>query len=55
LIGSGGQACATWKQDRKSLYIRGSTGHHIESVTIRPLHDNEEIKAIRCLSNLVRS
>lgn len=29
----------------KSLYIRGSTSHHIESVTIRPLHDTDEIKA----------
>ena len=29
----------------KNLYIRGSTTHHIESVTIRPLQDNEGVQA----------
>lgn len=46
LIGSGGASLRDLENKTgKSLYIRGSTGHHIESVTIRPLHDNEEIKA----------
>jgi ribonuclease G len=46
LIGSGGASLRDLENKTgKSLYIRGSAGHHIESVTIRPLHDNEEIKA----------
>ncbi|MFX4261613.1 Rne/Rng family ribonuclease [Pelotomaculum propionicicum] len=46
LIGSGGASLRDLENKTgKSLYIRGSTGHHIESVTIRPLHDNDEIKA----------
>lgn len=46
LIGSGGASLRDLEtKTGKSLYIRGSTGHHIESVTIRPLHDSEEIQA----------
>jgi ribonuclease G len=46
LIGSGGASLRDLEtKTGKSLYIRGSAGHHIESVTIRPLHDNEEIQA----------
>ena len=46
LIGSGGANLRDLESKTgKSLYIRGSTSHHIESVTIRPLTDNEEIQA----------
>lgn len=46
LIGSGGTSLRDLENKTgKSLYIRGSASHHIESVTIRPLHDNEEIMA----------
>jgi ribonuclease G len=46
LIGSGGASLRDLENKTgKSLYIRGSAGHHIEAVTILPLHDNEEIKA----------
>jgi len=46
LIGSGGASLRDLENKTgKSLYIRGSTSHHIESVTIRPLQDNEEIHA----------
>ncbi len=46
LIGSGGISLRDLESKTgKSLYIRGSTNHHIECVTIRPLQDNEEIKA----------
>ena len=46
LIGSGGASLRELEQKTgKNLYIRGTAGHHIESVTIRPLQDNEEIQA----------
>lgn len=46
LIGSGGANLRELESKTgKSLYIRGSTSHHIESVTIRPLSDSEEINA----------
>lgn len=46
LIGSGGANLRDLESKTgKSLYIRGSASHHIESVTIRPLQDNEEIQA----------
>ncbi len=46
LIGSGGASLRDLENKTgKSLYIRGTAGHHIEAVTILPLHDNEEIKA----------
>jgi ribonuclease G len=46
LIGSGGASLRDLESKTgKSLYIRGSTSHHIESITIRPLQDNEEIHA----------
>lgn len=46
LIGSGGASLRDLESKTgKSLYIRGSTSHHIESITIRPLPDNEEIHA----------
>ncbi|OQA11245.1 MAG: Ribonuclease G [Firmicutes bacterium ADurb.Bin373] len=46
LIGSGGTSLRDLENKTgKSLYIRGSASQHIESVTIRPLHDNEEIRA----------
>jgi len=46
LIGSGGASLRDLEgKTGKSLYIRGSASHHIESVTIRPLQDNEEIQA----------
>jgi ribonuclease G len=46
LIGSGGVSLRELEQKTgKNLYIRGTGSHHIESVTIRPLQDNEEIQA----------
>ena len=46
LIGSGGANLRDLEsKTEKSLYIRGSASHHIESVTIRPLQDSEEIQA----------
>ncbi|HOV78853.1 MAG TPA: Rne/Rng family ribonuclease [Bacillota bacterium] len=46
LIGSGGANLRDLESKTgKSLYIRGSASHHIESVTIRPLTDNENIQA----------
>ncbi len=46
LIGSGGANLRELESKTgKSLYIRGSSGQHIESITIRPLQDNEELQA----------
>ncbi|MCL6634981.1 MAG: Rne/Rng family ribonuclease [Peptococcaceae bacterium] len=46
LIGSGGASLRELEQKTgKNLYIRGSASHHIESVTIRPLQDGDEIQA----------
>jgi len=46
LIGSGGSNLRDLESKTgKNLYIRGSANHHIESVTIRPLQDNEDIQA----------
>jgi ribonuclease G len=46
LIGSGGANLRDLENKTgKSLYIRGSTNQHIESVAIRPLQDNEGIQA----------
>lgn len=46
LIGSGGANLRDLENKTgKNLYIRGSTSHHIESVTIRPLQDSDEIQA----------
>ncbi|RJQ32940.1 MAG: Rne/Rng family ribonuclease [Peptococcaceae bacterium] len=46
LIGSGGANLRELESKTgKNLYIRGSAGHHIESVTIRPLQGREEIQA----------
>ena len=46
LIGSGGVNLRELEgRTGKSLYIRGSAEHHIESVTMRPLHDQADIKA----------
>ena len=46
LIGSGGASLRDLENKTgKSLYIRGSASQHIESITIRPLHKNEEIQA----------
>jgi len=46
LIGSGGANLRELEaRTGKSLYIRGSTEHHIESVTMRPLYDQTDIKA----------
>ncbi|SHE86141.1 ribonuclease G [Desulfofundulus australicus DSM 11792] len=47
LIGSGGVNLRELEQKTgKNLYIRGSQGQHIESVSIRPLYNKEE--AIAC-------
>lgn len=44
LIGSGGANLRELEvKASKNLYIRGSANHHIESVSIRPLHDQEDI------------
>ena len=46
LIGSGGANLRELEgKIGKSLYIRGATTHHIESVTMRPLFDQADIKA----------
>jgi len=46
LIGSGGANLRELESKTgKNLYIRGSAGHHIESVAIRPLQDREEVQA----------
>ncbi|KJS03858.1 MAG: ribonuclease G [Peptococcaceae bacterium BRH_c4a] len=46
LIGSGGANLRDLEQRTgKSLYIRGSQGQHIESVNVRPLHNQAEILA----------
>ncbi len=46
LIGSGGANLRELESKTgKSLYIRGSSGQHIESITIRPIQDNEELQA----------
>lgn len=46
LIGSGGANLRELEaRTGKNLYIRGSTGHHIESVTVRPLYDQADIQA----------
>lgn len=46
LIGSGGANLRELEaRTGKSLYIRGSAEHHIESVTMRPLYDQADIKA----------
>ncbi|MCL5057885.1 MAG: Rne/Rng family ribonuclease [Actinobacteria bacterium] len=46
LIGSGGANLRELEQRTgKSLYIRGSQGQHIESVEVRPLHNQAEILA----------
>jgi ribonuclease G len=43
LIGSGGVNLRELEQKTgKNLYIRGSQGQHIESVSIRPLYNKEE-------------
>ncbi|HPZ43341.1 MAG TPA: Rne/Rng family ribonuclease [Bacillota bacterium] len=45
LIGSGGANLKDLENKTgKNLYIRGSASHHIESVTIRPLQDNEGVQ-----------
>lgn len=46
LIGSGGANLRELESKAgKNLYIRGSASQHIESITIRPLQDSEDIKA----------
>lgn len=46
LIGSGGANLRELESKTgKNLYIRGSQGQHIESVSIRPLYDKEEVRA----------
>lgn len=46
LIGSGGSNLRDLEQKTgKNLYIRGSQGQHIESVSIRPLYGKEDIRA----------
>ena len=46
LIGSGGANLRDLEQrTSKTLYIRGSQGQHIESVNVRPLHNQAEIMA----------
>jgi len=46
LIGSGGANLRDLENKTgKSLYIRGVASHHIESIVIRPLHDNEQVQA----------
>lgn len=45
LIGSGGANLRELESKiEKSLYIRGDTTHHIETVTMRPLFDQADIK-----------
>jgi ribonuclease G len=46
LIGSGGVNLRELENKTgKNLYIRGSTSQHIESITIRPFQDNEDIQS----------
>ncbi len=46
LIGSGGANLRELESKTgKNLYIRGSTGQHIESITIRPFQDSEDIQS----------
>ncbi|HHW44229.1 MAG TPA: Rne/Rng family ribonuclease [Desulfotomaculum sp.] len=46
LIGSGGANLRDLEQRTgKNLYIRGSQGQHIEEVSIRPLYNQEEVRA----------
>lgn len=46
LIGSGGANLRELENKTgKTLYIRGSVAHHIESISIRPLHDQADIRA----------
>ncbi|MCF8010562.1 MAG: Rne/Rng family ribonuclease [Clostridiales bacterium] len=46
LIGSGGANLRELENKTgKTVYIRGSLGHHIESVSIRPLYDKKDICA----------
>ncbi len=46
LIGSGGANLRELEQRTgKTLYIRGSQGQHIESVNVRPLHNQADIQA----------
>jgi len=45
LIGSGGVNLRDLEsKTNKSLYIRGSASHHIESITIKPIYDSEDIQ-----------
>lgn len=46
LIGSGGANLRELEaKTGKNLYIRGATAHHIESVSMRPMFDQADIKA----------
>ena len=46
LIGSGGASLRELENKTgKNLFIRGSTAQHIESITIRPLPDSDDINA----------
>ncbi|MDD3653833.1 MAG: Rne/Rng family ribonuclease [Desulfotomaculaceae bacterium] len=46
LIGSGGVNLRDLEnKTNKSLYIRGSAAHHIESITIKPIQDNDDLRA----------
>lgn len=46
LIGSGGANLRELENKTgKTVYIRGSVGHHIESVSIKPLHNQADIQA----------
>lgn len=46
LIGSGGVNLRDLEnKTNKSLYIRGSAAHHIESITIKPIQDNDDLQA----------
>jgi ribonuclease G len=46
LIGSGGANLRELEyRTGKNLYIRGSQGQHIESVSLRPIYDQEDIQA----------
>ncbi|MTI81521.1 MAG: Rne/Rng family ribonuclease [Firmicutes bacterium] len=45
IIGSGGAGLRELEyQTGKNLFIRGCANHHIEQVTVKPLHDQEEIE-----------
>ncbi|MBO8137269.1 MAG: Rne/Rng family ribonuclease [Desulfotomaculum sp.] len=46
IIGSGGSGLRELEyQIGKNLYIRGCANHHIEQVTVKPLHDKAEIES----------